>query len=149
MKLACSKYETNPFKLVFRLRVINYYRYHAPPRPYGEIKSSRTSTIRDTNERYNTQRDGKETNSSRIHSYNSLRCSHCNNRNKLGIAKPEQKLASGRLTLKKVGPNQVVVDNGIIQVTFSSPQGLITGIKYKGFDNVLNNKIKNRGYAKP
>ncbi|WZZ66631.1 hypothetical protein YC2023_078001 [Brassica napus] len=67
----------------------------------------------------------------------------------LGIAKPEQKLASGRLTLKKVGPNQVVVDNGIIQVTFSSPQGLITGIKYKGFDNVLNNKIKNRGYAKP
>ncbi|CAN7128704.1 unnamed protein product [Brassica rapa subsp. narinosa] len=67
-------------------------------------------------------------------------------RNKLGIAKPEQKLASGQLTLKKVGPNQVVVDNGIIQVTFSSPQGLITGIKYKGFDNVLNNKIKNRGY---
>ncbi|XP_018459993.2 uncharacterized protein LOC108830922 [Raphanus sativus] len=67
-------------------------------------------------------------------------------RNKLGTAKTEQKLASGLLTLKKVGPNQVIVDNGIIQVTFSSPQGLITGIKYKGFENVLNNKIKNRGY---
>ncbi|CAN8280034.1 unnamed protein product [Cochlearia groenlandica] len=58
-----------------------------------------------------------------------------------------RKLASALpVTLKKVGPNQVVVDNGIIQVTFSSPQGLISGIKYQGFDNVLNNNIINRGY---
>lgn len=41
---------------------------------------------------------------------------------------------------------KVVVDNGIIQVTFSNPAGLVTGIKYKGFDNVLNEKIKNRVY---
>lgn len=41
---------------------------------------------------------------------------------------------------------KVVVDNGIIQVTFSSPSGLITGIKYNGFNNVLNDKIQNRGY---
>ncbi|VVB09845.1 unnamed protein product [Arabis nemorensis] len=67
-------------------------------------------------------------------------------RNNLNIAKPGQKFASPPVTLKKVGHDKVVVDNGIIQVTFSSPQGLITGIKYNEFDNVLNDKIKNRGY---
>ena len=39
----------------------------------------------------------------------------------------------------------MVVDNGIIQVTFSSPQGLITGIKYNGIDNVLDDEIDDRG----
>jgi len=41
----------------------------------------------------------------------------------------------------------VVVDNGIIDVTFSSPQGLITRIKYNGLNNVLNDQIENRGYS--
>ncbi|KFK30409.1 hypothetical protein AALP_AA7G257200 [Arabis alpina] len=41
---------------------------------------------------------------------------------------------------------EVIVDNGIIRVSFSSPQGLITGIKYKGIDNVLNPHLRARGY---
>lgn len=43
---------------------------------------------------------------------------------------------------------KVVVDNGIIQLTFSNPAGLVTAIKYKGFDNVLNERTKNRVYDK-
>ncbi|KFK30410.1 hypothetical protein AALP_AA7G257300 [Arabis alpina] len=41
---------------------------------------------------------------------------------------------------------EVIVDNGIIRVSFSSPQGLITGIKYKGIDNVLSPHLRARGY---
>lgn len=40
---------------------------------------------------------------------------------------------------------QVIVDNGMIRVSFSNPQGLITGIKYKGIDNVLNPHLRARG----
>ncbi|KAF3582739.1 hypothetical protein DY000_02034146 [Brassica cretica] len=39
---------------------------------------------------------------------------------------------------------KVVVDNGIVQVTFSSPQGSITGIKYDGIDNVLDDEVDER-----
>ncbi|CAF2067283.1 unnamed protein product [Brassica napus] len=44
------------------------------------------------------------------------------------------------------GAREVIVDNGIIRVSFSSPQGLITSIKYKGIDNVLNPHVRTRGY---
>lgn len=29
------------------------------------------------------------------------------------------------------------MDNGIIQVTISSPDGIVTGIQYNGIDNLL------------
>ncbi|KAJ9170455.1 hypothetical protein P3X46_018561 [Hevea brasiliensis] len=43
---------------------------------------------------------------------------------------------------------RVVIDNGIVQVTFSSPGGDVIGIKYKEIDNVLEiaNEDDNRGY---
>ncbi|KAJ6994543.1 rhamnogalacturonate lyase B-like [Populus alba x Populus x berolinensis] len=43
---------------------------------------------------------------------------------------------------------RVVIDNGLVEVTFSRPDGDVTGIKYKGIDNVLEigNDEDNRGY---
>ncbi|XP_021832185.1 probable rhamnogalacturonate lyase B [Prunus avium] len=42
----------------------------------------------------------------------------------------------------------VVMDNGILQVTLSKPEGMVTGIQYKGVDNLLEilNEDSNRGY---
>ncbi|KAM1052977.1 hypothetical protein FF1_000503 [Malus domestica] len=44
--------------------------------------------------------------------------------------------------------NQVVMDNGIVRLTFSYPGGDVIGIKYKGIDNLLEikNQENNRGY---
>lgn len=42
---------------------------------------------------------------------------------------------------------QVVLDNGILEVTFSYPGGIVTGIRYNDIDNlleVLNDEL-NRG----
>ncbi|KAK4261416.1 hypothetical protein QN277_004417 [Acacia crassicarpa] len=43
---------------------------------------------------------------------------------------------------------QVVIENGILQITLSSPEGYILGISYDGIDNVLEsrNEAPDRGY---
>ncbi|XP_058190698.1 probable rhamnogalacturonate lyase B isoform X2 [Rhododendron vialii] len=48
----------------------------------------------------------------------------------------------------QIQDHHVVIDNGILQVTLSKPEGMVTGISYKGIDNLL--EVKNgetkRGY---
>lgn len=40
------------------------------------------------------------------------------------------------------------MDNGILQVTLSNPEGIVTGIQFQGIDNLLEvrNDEYNRGY---
>ncbi|XP_047340184.1 uncharacterized protein LOC124943756 [Impatiens glandulifera] len=47
-----------------------------------------------------------------------------------------------------VYPNEVIMSNGIVSVTFSNPQGDVTAIRYGRIENILDtlNKEDNRGY---
>lgn len=43
---------------------------------------------------------------------------------------------------------QVTIDNGILQLTLSKPDGIVTGIQYNGVENLMEvlNKEDNRGF---
>lgn len=42
-----------------------------------------------------------------------------------------------------------MVDNGIVSVTFSIPEGYVLGVSYNGIDNILEpeNEEQDRGYV--
>lgn len=50
--------------------------------------------------------------------------------------------------LSYVEDSYIVVNNGVLQITFTNPGGIITGIQYKGIDNLLelNNPDLNGGF---
>ncbi|XP_052195181.1 probable rhamnogalacturonate lyase B [Diospyros lotus] len=55
--------------------------------------------------------------------------------------------ASPPARLHKLSDDYVVMDNGLVQVTLSTPDGKVTRIQYDGIENLLeNNKESNRGY---
>ncbi|XP_010544057.1 PREDICTED: probable rhamnogalacturonate lyase B isoform X2 [Tarenaya hassleriana] len=56
-------------------------------------------------------------------------------------------MSSLKLQLQ-VKDNHVTMNNGILQVTLSKPDGIVTGIQYNGLDNLLEvrNEESNRGY---
>ncbi|KAA0038653.1 putative rhamnogalacturonate lyase B isoform X1 [Cucumis melo var. makuwa] len=55
---------------------------------------------------------------------------------------------SSKAVRLQIRDHHVVVDNGILQLTLSKPDGIITGIRYNGVDNLLEvlNPESNRGY---
>ncbi|XP_031390111.1 uncharacterized protein LOC116202656 isoform X2 [Punica granatum] len=63
-------------------------------------------------------------------------------------ASPRPSAAPGPAVQLVFKEQHVVLDNGILQVTLSNPEGSVTGIQYNGIDNVLEveNGESNRGY---
>ncbi|CAK9320533.1 unnamed protein product [Citrullus colocynthis] len=57
-------------------------------------------------------------------------------------------MLSRDVTFEWQNHGQVVIDNGLVRVTLSRPEGNVIGLKYKGIDNVLeiHNPQSNRGY---
>ncbi|OMO56323.1 Rhamnogalacturonate lyase [Corchorus capsularis] len=55
---------------------------------------------------------------------------------------------SNAVRLDTSNPDTVIVDNGLVRVTFENPSGYLVGIKHGNLDNVLEtrNKHSNRGY---
>ncbi|PKI73498.1 hypothetical protein CRG98_006079 [Punica granatum] len=62
-------------------------------------------------------------------------------------ASPRPSAAPGPAVQLVFKEQHVVLDNGILQVTLSNPEGSVTGIQYNGIDNVLEveNGESNRG----
>ncbi|XP_019439240.1 PREDICTED: probable rhamnogalacturonate lyase B isoform X2 [Lupinus angustifolius] len=60
----------------------------------------------------------------------------------------EPPLSNYAVKLNNESNHKLVVDNGIISVTLSIPEGYIIGISYNGIDNILEveNKEQDRGY---
>ncbi|KAG8641067.1 hypothetical protein MANES_13G102600v8 [Manihot esculenta] len=56
--------------------------------------------------------------------------------------------SSPGVQLREADSKHVVIDNGIVEVTLSKPKGFVTGVKYKGINNVLDiqDSEDNRGY---
>ncbi|KAL9245597.1 hypothetical protein vseg_019228 [Gypsophila vaccaria] len=74
-------------------------------------------------------------------------CYGINNRNN-GESGRKRETRNGEVVRVNATSDNVVLDNGILQVTFAVPEGFITGIRYAGIRNVLdaNNKESQRGY---
>ncbi|GAA0161447.1 lyase [Lithospermum erythrorhizon] len=72
----------------------------------------------------------------------------CNSGTSTEFTKEDIGIMASRGVTLRIHERHVVMDNGLVQVTLSKPDGIITGISYQGIDNLLEvrNKESNRGY---